>query len=932
MDYNSIKKSRNLKDHYDVGVYGWWCHENFGGCLTYFALHKVLSKMGLSVLMIQEALGYPGRYVIPDDCISMKFARKNYDYFPQVDASELKMLNNVCDNFIIGGDQLWNNNIPFCKEDCFLNFVEDDKRKISFSTSFGSKDHFPPAAFVAQMAPLLRRFDAISVRENYASAIADNIYHAKARQIIDAVFLPEKKDYLEIAQKADCTLPKHYLVAFILNPTAKKRAQIEAIARRLKLEVVCIPDAAAAYHAKFNEIFRGLTILSPLSVENFIKTYAEADYVITDSFHGTCMSYVFKKDFNVYYNEQRGADRFISLMETLQLGERKIDETQTIEQINDNPNIGYNVDWNQATKNVSTEKNSAMKWLKEAIEKIKGTEKYPSEIKNPDAEKLMANQDFKKIRMLVSLLKDYGVKHIVLSPGGRDVPIIRMFEYNDDSFVLHRVTDERSAAYFGLGLAAQLRKPVACVCTSGTAASNYLPAVTEAYYTGIPLIMITADRYGVYLNHGEDQTIPQKNIYDGVIKKSISLPECGGYYAEYQTRRDISDCILEATHNSYGPVHINVPIENISIGSRVPRAYWHVLPFTHPHILRASFLDGKKEMYKWLDCLKRSNRIMLVYGQNAPVDAEQKKYIDLFTKKFNCVVITDHISNFDNEYCIQPYNMLNAISQEVFNNELAPDILITVGGKRLMNDPLTFKVRRCNKGIRHWSVTPDGKVKDFYFKLTSVIESSQSYFFEWFASNAREITNNKEFYSKWHDLNEKYKEYPIVNAFNAHFVQRKLSATLPGNSVLHLGVGQSFYDIRRYSLLKNIEVFCNMGTNGIDGCTSTFMGQCAIEKERLCFLLVGDLSFFYDMNSIWNKELNKNVRIMMINNNGTDLLRGHNLKAVSSVHNTLAEGWVKSNPGFEYISARSPEEFEKELPYFVSKEPKKAVFFEVICD
>ncbi len=181
-------------------------------------------------------------------------------------------------------------------------------------------------------------------------------------------------------------------------------------------------------------------------------------------------------------------------------------------------------------------------------------------------------------------------------------------------------------------------------------------------------------------------------------------------------------------------------------------------------------------------------------------------------------------------------------------------------------------------------------------------------------------------------MNEKYKEYPAVNAFNAHYVQRKLASSLPEKSLLHLGVGQSFYDIRRYPLKKDIDIFCNMGTNGIDGCTSTFMGQCAIEKEKLCFLLVGYLSFFYDMNSIWNKNPNKNVRIMMINNNGTDLLRGHNLKAVSSVHNTLAEGWVRSNPGFEYVSARNPEEFEKVLRHFVSGDPQKAVFFEVICD
>ena len=123
-----------------------------------------------------------------------------------------------------------------------------------------------------------------------------------------------------------------------------------------------------------------------------------------------------------------------------------------------------------------------------------------------------------------------------------------------------------------------------------------------------------------------------------------------------------------------------------------------------------------------------------------------------------------------------------------------------------------------------------------------------------------------------------------------------------------------------------------MGTNGIDGCTSTFMGQCAIERKRPCFLLVGDLSFFYDMNSIWNKNPAKNARILLVNNNGTGLLRGHNLKAVSSVHNTGAEGWVRSTGAFEYISASSKEEFAEKFEYFMSDKSDRALFFEVFCD
>ncbi|MGM9665845.1 MAG: 2-succinyl-5-enolpyruvyl-6-hydroxy-3-cyclohexene-1-carboxylic-acid synthase, partial [Eubacteriales bacterium] len=662
-----------------------------------------------------------------------------------------------------------------------------------------------------------------------------------------------------------------------------------------------------------------------------------ASYVVTDSFHGTCMSYIHKKPFSVYFNEQRGADRFVSLMEILGLQNRRIFPEDTEEKIIENKNVGFDIDWSTADKNVEMEKNKALNWLKKAL----GTKKTPSEQKSiptfkfKELEKPLpphpaqSNPDFIKIRLLVTLLRDYGIKHVVLSPGGRDVPIIRMFEYNESQFILHRVTDERSAAYYGLGLATQLHRPVACVCTSGTAASNFLPAVTEAFYTGIPLILITADRYEIYLNQGEDQTIPQKRIFEGVVKKEISVPEADGWRAEYQARREISDCILETTHNGNGPVHINIPVDNISVGADMPKEQWRLLPFIYPHILRAGFNDGESDMMRWVDALKKSQRILLVYGQNAPLTDEQKTYVELFASRYNCVIVTDFIANLNCKYSLKPYNMIASISQDEFNRELAPDILITVGGKRLMNDPLTFKIRGGPANIRHWQVAPDGKIKDFYFRLSSVIESSQDNFFKWFAKKGEGLSNNGVYYNKWKERVEK--TVPSVSQyFGSQYIQSKFLPAIPPRSVLHLGVGQSFFDCRKFTIDPTVEVYCNMGTNGIDGCTSTFMGQCAVAEDKLCFLLVGDLSFFYDMNSIWNKPLTPNIRILLVNNNGSGLLRGHNLKAVTSVHNTVAEGWVKST-GFEYMSARSKEEFEQLLPKFLSEKADKAIFFEVIC-
>ncbi|MCD8290272.1 MAG: 2-succinyl-5-enolpyruvyl-6-hydroxy-3-cyclohexene-1-carboxylic-acid synthase [Prevotella sp.] len=920
--------------HYDVGIYGWWGHENFGGALTYFALSKVLSSKGFSVLMIQEANGLPGRYSIPDNTIAMSFAHNNLVCSPQVNAKDLARFNDICDRFIIGGDQVWNYYIPFVKEDCFLNFVDYNKTKISYSSSLGPQNYNPPKAFTDRVKPLIKRFDSVSVREDYAVGIAKRLFDINATQVLDAIFLTDKQDFVEAAVDSTYVFPKKFLFAFILNPTKEKRFQVETIANKLGLDIVCCPDAAFAYHKTFNEIFLGLKIIFPLSVSNLIKAYEKASYIVTDSYHGTCLSYVFHKHFSVYYNEKRGMDRFISLMNILKLESRRIYENYTEQEIFGNNNVNFNVDWTEADLEIQRGRDFSISWLlgaltKRNIEPIRIPSKYNVFSDLALDPNVQNNRDFKNVRLVCTLLRDYGVKHVVLSPGCRAIPLIRMFENNTESFILHRVTDERSAAYYAMGLATQLQKPVACVCTSGTAASNYLPAVTEAYYTGIPLIVITGDRYSVFLNQNEDQTIPQKHIYSDVVKMEITLPEANDWLSDYKARRDISACILETTHNGFGPVHINIPVYNITIGADSAKMNWTLLPFINPHLQRVSFNNGTSDMLLRVNDLKKSKRILIVYGQNVAPNDKQKRNIELFASKYNCVILTDHISNLNVKYSMAPYNMLQSISQAKFNENLTPDILISVGGRRLLNDPLLFKIRDGSHSVRHWLVNPDGQIRDLYFRLTSVFETTQDYFFEFFAENAGNISNNGTYYEAWKNINDQY-GVPAINRWCSIYVQSKFLPSIPRNSILHLAVGQSFYDTRQFRMDDSIEVYCNMGTNGIDGCTSTFMGQCAVVNDRLCFLLVGDLSFFYDMNSIWNKPLKKNIRILLVNNNGTDLLKSHNLKAVTSVHNTKAEGWV-CTVGFEYISANTKEEFEEKLKYFVSDKPENAVFFEVFC-
>lgn len=909
MVYDDEKRQK-----FDIGIVGWWYYYNYGSILTYLALCKALEAKGYSVLMIRKVIeGKSGlENQLPEKAINRYCTISKF-----YNETTVKKLNGICESFISGSDQMWN---PCCERDAgkqyFLDFVDDTHKRISYASSIGNTTDASDE-FKKEYRQYVKKFFAVSVREKYSIDYFEKIYGVVPVHVCDPVFLCEKQVYFDIAQTSRIKIDGDYLLCFILDPNEQKKQAIREISALLGLHVICLVDLTDAKR-KADEL-KEFECFPYADIEDFLSLFSKAKFIITDSFHGTCFSIIFEKEFLSIPNYQRGDKRVKELLDLYGLENRLLDNTLDIALTNDK------IDYLTVNQKIEDEKRKSWGWLL----KVLGPPCKQLKDDSSDVEKFRANDDFIRVRTLVTLLRDYGIRKVVLSPGGRDVPIVRMIENNESEFEIYRITDERSAAYFGLGLARQSNTPVACICTSGTAVCNYMPAVAEAYYTGVPIIFITADRQQIYLNMGEDQTIPQTNIFKDITKCEITIPEGKGFKVIHQLIRDVSACILETVHNGFGPVHINISIDNITIGEKMPKSEWNLLPFIYPHILRVKY-EEKERMLKWIDELKKSQRILIVYGQNQKSSDQQLMQIRAFVSKYNCVLVTDHISNLHIEESLMPYNMLHQITQKQFDDVLAPDILITVGGKRLMNDPLTNKVRGSKKNIRHWSVREDGKIKDFYYKLTSVLEMSQSKFFEFFSNNAGNVQNNKDYYVKWASFIDKYpcKE---VQGFNGVYVQSKIFPILPPNSILHLGVGQVFHDCRKFYIPETVDVFCNMGTNGIDGCVSTFMGQCAIEKDKLCFLIIGDLAFFYDMNSIWNKNLRKNVRILLINNSGTDLLRNHNLKAIRSAHHTSARGWVET-VGFKYINAHTREEYLEKLNYFLSAESDKALFFEVFCD
>lgn len=287
---------------FDIGLLGWWYGCNYGSMLTYYALHQVLNNLGYSVLMIHEAIGYEkGRGILNVNDAPHVFAQKHYKFTEQVNFKELSQFNDICNTFMVGSDQLWNPYISRVNSDCFLDFTDDEKKRISYGTSFGNKEVIKAnGQFVKDNYYNLRRFDAISVREKYAVDIAKDYFGVSAVQVADPVFLLDIAEYEAVAEQATVRPEGEYLLAFILDPTIEKKNTILKIAQRLNLnKIFILTDPNMTGFMKSREIFNdtnmSMSLFEEFSPENFLYAYKNAAYVVTDSFHGTCFSYILKR-------------------------------------------------------------------------------------------------------------------------------------------------------------------------------------------------------------------------------------------------------------------------------------------------------------------------------------------------------------------------------------------------------------------------------------------------------------------------------------------------------------------------------------------------------------------------------------------------------------------------------------------------------------
>lgn len=532
----------------------------------------------------------------------------------------------------------------------------------------------------------------------------------------------------------------------------------------------------------------------------------------------------------------------------------------------------------------------------------------------------------RSILQLAALLKAHKIRKIVLCPGSRNAAIVHTLA-NIEDFTCYSVTDERSAGFFAIGLSLQGGGPAAICCTSGSALLNLHPAVSEAFYQQIPLIIISADRPAAWIGQMDGQTLPQPNVFGNLVKMSVNLPEVNTDEDEWYCNRLINEAILETNHHGKGPVHINVPLSE-----PIYRFTAKTLPEARV-ITRYQGLNVYDRDYKELiNKLNQANKRMIIVGQMNLIYQFDKKYVKPLCKNF--VWLTEHLGNQTTPgLAIKNFDVAVSAMDEVRQEQMTPELLITFGGHIVSKQ--MKKYLRNHPPKEHWHITPDGKVADLFGCLTTIIEMDPFEFLEKIAFLLEgNPTNYPLMWENWcKTIPEPSLPYSQIS------VTGDLIKALPAPCSLHLANSSTVRYAQLFTLAKGVEVCCNRGVNGIEGSLSSAIGY-ASASTQTNFILIGDLSFFIDMNALWMSHLRNNVRILLFNNEGGEIF--HTLPGmdktdksrpfITAEHQTSAKGWAEER-GFQYIKVRDDEEWQDALKVFASpEEQERPMILEVMTD
>jgi 2-succinyl-5-enolpyruvyl-6-hydroxy-3-cyclohexene-1-carboxylate synthase len=521
----------------------------------------------------------------------------------------------------------------------------------------------------------------------------------------------------------------------------------------------------------------------------------------------------------------------------------------------------------------------------------------------------MANELFysneRNIQIVISLLKANNIKKIVASPGATNFSFVGSLQ-SDPFFEIYSSVDERSAAYIACGIAAEGGEPVVLTCTGSTASRNYLPGLTEAYYRKLPVLAITSHQGKDRLGQLIFQNIDRSNPPHDAVKLSVELPVVKDERDEAFVMMEANKAILELRRNGGGPVHINMFTtysRDFSVKELPP-------------------VRVMKRVQAWEEMPQMPKGNICVYvGSHVHFTPEQTTAVDAFCATHDAIVICDHTSGYYGQYRLLPTLAQLQRTDSLFETF---DLMVHIGEISAATFAGTVPVKEI------WRVSEDGEFRDPFKKLTTVFQMSELAFFKHYSdAKANKHAAIDKYRAAFAEIYNHIPELPFSNIWTAS----QLSARLPKGSLFHISASNSRRCWNMFHLPEGVQCTSNVGCCGIDGCTSSMIGSSLASPNRLCYLVTGDLAFFYDLNALGNRHIGNNVRILLINNAiGAEFKIGshycYTFKDDADKYMAAAGHYGAKSPvlvkhfsedlGFQYLSATNKEDFLLALEIFAN--------------
>ena len=521
------------------------------------------------------------------------------------------------------------------------------------------------------------------------------------------------------------------------------------------------------------------------------------------------------------------------------------------------------------------------------------------------------------VRIVISLLKEYNIHHIVLNPGGTNIPIVQAVQ-DDSYFHCYCFPDERSARYFAIGIYLQTGELVAVSCTSAQATRNYIPGLTEAFYKHAPILAITTSKLERFQYQDYMQAPDQMSLPVDSVKRSFDLPPVTDDNTRMQCINSAREAMLELTHRNPGPIQLNIRIVDVQQGQ-----------FEQVELPVIRTIKRYMAWDEWSDVDLGGKRVLVIIGEHRPFTQRQKDALDNFCTGYNVVVYVNHLSNYHGIYSIHGNLLVSCGGLKHLN----PDIIITIGGQT--GDYSIYNALNLAKNPEHWRVCEDGNVVNTYNRLNKIFECHAFYFFN---RMKKDMQVDHSYYEEWKNMNSTM-NYNVEVPFSNLYVAQQLYKDIPQNSIMNFAILNSLRSWSYFPLNTSIQGYANVAAFGIDGCNSMLIGE-SMNTNEFCFIVTGDLAFFYDMNALGIRHIKNNVRILLVNNNGgaefkimtrnwTDNVNVDNFISANG-HNGNAKGWAE-NCGFKYISAKNKEEFSNVKNEFIN-ENFRPILFEVFTE